>query len=228
MRMNIIHLPRYDRIVHHWLIWFVLEVRIPPTTKLRGWPLLHILKFLFRGSNLDSSINAVGCQWTGALDIPFLEHLFLDFRISSNEIIEGLHLWLCSVSREGEIVILEVTPYARQVHQGLNACGAQLFWVAHSRPLQNQWGAECTTTNDDLLACSEYPANWLLAIKRFCGDCHDPNCTTILDDHLVHFGIALQVEVRVLGPSTMHIRMRGIAPSSYCEKLEAIGNQKGT
>lgn len=137
MRMNILYLPRYDRIVHHRLVWFVFEVRIPPTSKLRSWPFLHILKFLLRGSKLDSSIDAVGCQWTGPLYIPFLEHLFLDFRISSDEVIEGLHLWLCSVNREGEIVILEVTPHPWQVHQRLDAGAAQLFWVAHSRPLQN-------------------------------------------------------------------------------------------
>lgn len=56
---------------------------------------------------LGLASNLLGCQWTGAIDVPLIKDLLLDGRISSQEVVKGLNMWLCTVCREGQVVICD-------------------------------------------------------------------------------------------------------------------------
>lgn len=61
-----------DAVMHDGLVGLVLEVRLPPVFEMRSWPPLKLIQFLWRRSNLDTSLDAVGCQGTCSLECPLV------------------------------------------------------------------------------------------------------------------------------------------------------------
>ena len=91
--------------MHDRLIRLVLEVAVPAGTEL-----LHVIlsQLLLGGSNLHASLNTIGSQWSGSIDIPFVLELLLHLRIIPDEVIEALSVRLGTISRECGVVVLEV------------------------------------------------------------------------------------------------------------------------
>lgn len=87
--------PSNDGVMHDWLVRLVLEVAVPTASKMRSRPAIHLLQFFFSRANLDTSFNAVGSEWSCALEIPLIKDSFLDFRHASDEIIEALSIYVC-------------------------------------------------------------------------------------------------------------------------------------
>ena len=67
---------RNDTVMHDGLIWLVLKVRAPATTKVWSWPFLKLLELLRGWTDLDSCFDSIRGQGAGAFEIPFLEDLF--------------------------------------------------------------------------------------------------------------------------------------------------------
>jgi hypothetical protein len=76
--------------VHNWLVGFILEVTVPAALEVWSRPLLHLLQFLLGGTNLDTGIDSIGCKRSSAFDIPLVEYGLLNFRNTSDEVIETL------------------------------------------------------------------------------------------------------------------------------------------
>lgn len=59
-------MPRIARSTYpditEWCITGLSGLSLKYDSKLPGWPLLHLLQFLLCGSNLDPSVDTVGCQ----------------------------------------------------------------------------------------------------------------------------------------------------------------------
>lgn len=200
--------------MHDRLIRLISEIGLIPLCKVCRRPLLHLSELLLGRPDLDPSIDTVSGQWTGALLIPLFEHLLLDFGVSTNEVIKGLDVGLGAVNGESKVVVLEVSAHAWKVDQGLDTSPAQLLRVTKSRPLKNKWGTHGTRTDDDLLPGLEDPANWLSAVERLSRDCHYSHSTTIFNNHLLNFGIALKVEIGMFGSGAVDIGVGRITSSS--------------
>ena len=92
--------------MHHWFVWFILEVGLPARAEVRSGPGFKLLELLGSGTNLDTGIDTVGSKGSGALEIPFIEHTctdqspnqlnapslglrtFLGFRVAAGEVIK--------------------------------------------------------------------------------------------------------------------------------------------
>lgn len=200
--------------MHDGLVRLVPEVRLVPFGEVWSGPLLHLSKLFLGGSDLDSSINTVSRQWASALLVPLFEHLLLDLWIAANEIVERLDIRLGTIDGEGQVVILEVAAHTWQVDQRFHASSAQLLGVTESRALEDKWGAHGTSADDDLLSGPENTANRLTTIEGLGWYCDHTHSSTILDNHLLYLGVALEVEVAVLGPGTVDIGMSRITSST--------------
>lgn len=99
---------RNDRVVHDGLVGLLLEVTIPAGPEFWARPAVHAVKFLLGGTNLDTSIDAVGGKWAGAVDVPLLKHLLLHGCVSTHKVVKGLDVRLGPIGRKGEVVVLEV------------------------------------------------------------------------------------------------------------------------
>jgi len=95
--------------MHDWLVRFVLKVALP-ATRAEVWcrPALHPFEFFLSWTGFDTGLNAVGRQWTCAIECPLSEDLLLCLLVTSNKVIKGLGFRLSSVSGESQIVVLEV------------------------------------------------------------------------------------------------------------------------
>jgi len=62
-----------DRVMHDRFVGLVLEVRVPPFSKVRGRPLLEIFQLLLSRSDLGACIDAVGRQWPRSPEVPLLK-----------------------------------------------------------------------------------------------------------------------------------------------------------
>lgn len=218
------HSPRNDRVVHHRLVGLVPEVALVPVNKIRSRPLLELVEFLLRRTDLDTGFNAIGSERPGALDVPLPKHLLLHLRVSAQEVIKGLDIRLRPVGREGQVVVLEVAAYTGQVDDGLDASTAKLVRVTDTRALEDQWRAEGAAADDDLLASTEDPADWLLAVDGLGWHGCNAHGTAVFDDDLVDLGVALEVQVGVLGSSAVDVGVSSIASSSYTEMSETVPN----
>ena len=71
--------------MHDRLIRLVLEVAVPARTEL-----LHVIlsQLLLGGSNLHASLNTIGSQWSGSIDITFVIALLMHLTIT-DEVIEA-------------------------------------------------------------------------------------------------------------------------------------------
>lgn len=200
--------------MHNGLVRLVPEVRLIPLCEVRGWPLLHLRELLLRRPNLDSSINTVSSQWSSALFIPLFEHLLLHLGISTDEVIKRLDVRLGSVHREGQIVVLEVAANTGEVDQRLYTSPTQLLGVTKARTLENQWGTHGACADDDLLSGFEDPADWLASVEGLGWHCYHTDSPAILNNHFLHLGVALEVEVGVLSSGAVDIGVGGITSAS--------------
>jgi hypothetical protein len=97
--------PSNNRVVHNRLVRLVLEVRVPTRAELLAGPAVHHRKFLFCRPDLHTSFDTVGGERTGAVDVPLLKDLFLDFGVAADKVIEGFDVWFGAVGCECETVI---------------------------------------------------------------------------------------------------------------------------
>lgn len=84
--------------MHDRLVRFVLEVALPAISELMRWPALHLFEFFICWADLDTSINAVGGKRAGAFEVPFVEHLLLDFGDATDEVVEALGFYEATIS----------------------------------------------------------------------------------------------------------------------------------
>lgn len=213
-------IPSNAGVVHDWLVGLVLEVAVPATggREVGSRPSAHLSQLFLRRPDLHTGLNAVRRQRAGALEVPLLEDPLLDFGVATGEVVERLDIRLRPVHREGEVVVLEVAANTRQVDQRLDAGAAQLLGVSDTRALQDKRRAEGAAADDDLFAGPVDLAGRVLASKRLAWDGGDTNRAAVLDDDLVDLGVALEVQVVVLGPGAVDVCVRGIA-SAACRHI---------
>ena len=196
-----------DRVVHDWLIRLVLEVRVPTRPELWARPAVHLLELLFGRTDLDTSINTIGCERTCAVDVPLVEDLFLSLLVTTNEVVEALDVRLRSVGCKGQVVVLEVETDTGQVYQGLDASLAKLLGVTNTRALEDEWRAQGTSGYNDLLA-SFIDSGLLLAWRQRLGRADlDADSSVALEDDLLALGVDDKVQVLVVCTSAVDVTM---------------------
>ena len=194
MAKKTIGLPRDDRVVHDWLIRFLGEVALPAWAKALHVLLLH---FILRGPNFDTCFNTVGGQWTSAIHVPLVEHLFLDLGITTQEVIEALGIRLGTICGEGEIVVLEVQTDPRKINHRFNTDVFQFLGITDSGSLQNEWGAECTARDHDLLSGADNLRLLLLRMEWFHREALNSNCSAVFDDDFINLRVTHEVQILV-------------------------------
>lgn len=205
--------------MHNRLVGLVLEIAVPSTLEIGGRPGPHLCQLLLRWSDLHTSIDTIGGQWTCSAKIPLLEDLLLDLGIATDEVVEGFGLGLRSVDREGEVVVLEVGTDAWQVDQRPDASPTQLLGVANSGALQNLRRAESSSTDDDLFTCPVDLPRWVTTTDVLRGNRDHADGSAVLDDDLVDLGVDLEMEIVVFGSSAVDVCMGGITSSTCPESI---------
>lgn len=81
--------------MHDRLVRFVLKVAVPTAPEVWSRPRIHLIQLLLGWSNFDTSFDAICSKWAGALKVPLIEHGFLDFRNTTNEVIKTLGIYYC-------------------------------------------------------------------------------------------------------------------------------------
>jgi hypothetical protein len=84
--------------MHNRLVRLVLEVAVPTTPEVWSRPLLHLSEFLFSRPDLDTGLDAIGGKRSSTFDVPFVKDCFLNFRNTSDEVIEALSVCCDGVS----------------------------------------------------------------------------------------------------------------------------------
>lgn len=145
-------IPRDHRIVHDRLIRLLLEIAVPTRTEL-----LHVIlaQLLLGRPNLDTSVNAISSKWTSTIDIPLVEHPFLNLRITTYEVIKALGVRLGTISGKRQIVVLKIETDAWKVNLALHASFLQFGRVADAGALEHEWGTESAARDDDLFASTD-------------------------------------------------------------------------
>jgi len=182
-----------DTVVHDWLVWLVLEVAVPTRSELLAWPAVHLLEFLFRWSDLHTSLDTICSQWASAVDVPLLKDLLLSLWITTDKVVKGLAFRLSTVYRECEVVVLEVETDTRKVNYGLNASGTKLIGVTDTRSLEDERRTECASTNNDLLTSPVDLGLILSWSKGLGGNDLDTDGTTVLEDNFLDLAVADEV-----------------------------------
>lgn len=88
---------RNYRVVHNWLVRFVLEVTFPTRSEMGRWPAVHLFQLLFSWTNFDTGINTIRRKWASTLEIPFVEYCLLNFGDTSDKIIKTFSSGLSTV-----------------------------------------------------------------------------------------------------------------------------------
>lgn len=163
--------------MHDWLVRLLLEVAVPSRTEL-----FHvILRQLFIGrTDFDTSFDPVGGQWARPVDIPLIKDTLLRLRVSAHKIIKRRGVRLRAVSRERQIMVLEVQSNTRQLDLAFYACLLELRWVTNARALENQRCAERPTGDDNLLAGTDDCRLLLSRTQWFHGNGADGSSSAIL------------------------------------------------
>lgn len=106
-----------DTVVHDWLVWLVLEVRVPAAAELWARPRVHLLELFLGGADLHTGFDTIGGKRARAVDVPLVENLLLNLLVAADEVVEALDVRLSAVCGKGEVVILEagVMPLAREI-----------------------------------------------------------------------------------------------------------------
>ena len=76
--------------MHDRFVRLILKVAVPATLEMWSRPLLHLTQFFIGRAYLDAGFNAIGGEWTRALEVPFIEDRFLDFRYTADKVVEAL------------------------------------------------------------------------------------------------------------------------------------------
>lgn len=92
--------------MHNGLVGLVLEVAIPSGSEFLAGPAIHHLELFFCWPELDARLDTIGCQRTGAVDIPLIEDSLLDGGITSHKVVKRFGFWLSPEYREGKVMIL--------------------------------------------------------------------------------------------------------------------------
>jgi hypothetical protein len=145
--------------MHDWLVGLILEIAVPsrPEFAARTWPAVHLSEFFLSRPDLDTSLNTVGGQRTSAIDVPLVEHSFLDLRVTSDEVVKGLYMGLGAEDGEREVMVLEVETNTRKIDKRLDTSLAELLRVTDTRSLENKRRAESTARDDNLPASFDHP-----------------------------------------------------------------------
>lgn len=64
-----------DTVVHDGLVGLVLEVRLPSVGEVGSGPALKVPELLLCGTDLDTSVNAVGGERASSLEVPLVKDL---------------------------------------------------------------------------------------------------------------------------------------------------------
>ena len=118
--------------MHDRLVGLPFEVAVPAGTEF-----LHVFlgQFLVGRPYLDASFDAIGRKWTRAIELPLVVDSLLSLGVTSEEVVEALSVRLGTVSREGQVVVLEVEPNARQVNLAFHPGFLKFLGVADARSL---------------------------------------------------------------------------------------------
>lgn len=203
-----------DRVVHDWLIRLVLEITVPAGSELWAWPLVHHCELVLCRANLDTSFDTIGSKWSCPIEVPLVKDFLLDFRITTGKVVEGLHMWLDSVCREGKIVVLEVQTDTWKIDERFNTSFAELLWVTNTRSLKDEWRTESTSGNNDLLPGSDNSGSQLSWRKGLGWNNLDANGTVAFKDYLFDLVVDHQVQILVNGTSAVDIGMGRVRSSS--------------
>jgi hypothetical protein len=84
-----------NRVMHDWLVGFILEIAVPATLEVWSRPRLHLFQLLLSWTNLDTSVDAIGGERSCAFDIPLIKDCFLNFRDTTDEVIETFGFCNC-------------------------------------------------------------------------------------------------------------------------------------
>ena len=79
--------------MHDRFVRFVFKVRVPTTPEVRRRIIVHLLQLFLGRTDFDTSFNAIRSEWARTLQVPFIVDGFLDFRDTTNEIIETLRVY---------------------------------------------------------------------------------------------------------------------------------------
>lgn len=118
--------------MHDRLVGLHFEVAVPAGTEF-----LHVVlgQFLVGRPYLDASFDAIGRKWTRAIELPLVVDSLLSLGVTSEEVVEALSVRLGTVSREGQVVVLEVEPNARQVNLAFHTGFLKFLGVSDARSL---------------------------------------------------------------------------------------------
>jgi hypothetical protein len=90
--------------MHDRLVGLVLEIAVPATLEVRSRPRLHLFQLLLSWTNFDTSVDAIGGERSCAFDIPFIKDSFLNFRHTTDEVIETFGFCNCQkMLKRGEV-----------------------------------------------------------------------------------------------------------------------------
>ena len=181
--------------MHNRFIRLVLEVAIPARTEL-----LHVILFqlLLIRSHFDASFNTIGGERPSTVDIPLVKDTFLNLGIATHKIIEAFCIRLGTIGGEREVMVLEVETDTWQIDLALDAGFLEFLGVSDTRSLQYEWCAEGSAGNDDLLASSDDGFLLLARMQGFHWNGTDGGGTAVLQDYLVNFRVAHEVEIAVV------------------------------
>lgn len=171
-----------DGVVHDGLIRLILKVRIPAVLEVGSRPILKLLQLFRCWSDLDAGLNTVGSQWTGSLEVPFLEDAYADklgdlslkdlvptflcLWITACKIIKALGAGLGTEYGEGQVMVLEIETNSGKVDDRLNAGALQFLGITCGLQLDHAQNA-----------CRDYPP--IPERCRIKGDERVPPETTI-------------------------------------------------
>jgi hypothetical protein len=97
-----------------------------------------LLQLILSWTDLDTCLNAIGRERTGAwgimltgelfcwaerrytIEVPLVKDSLLSLLIATNKVIKRLNIWLRTEDREGKIMILEVESHTRKVDDGFD------------------------------------------------------------------------------------------------------------
>lgn len=90
----------------------------------------------------------------------------------------------------------------------------RVCYHTNSGSLKDQWRTESASADNDLLACSEGPRDVLTWVQWLGWDGSNADCLVTLQDNLVNLGVALKVEVLVLGAGAVNVAVCGVRTTS--------------
>jgi hypothetical protein len=110
-------------------------------------------------------------------------------------------------------VVLEVETDTRKIDKRLNASLAELLGVTDTRALQDEWRAQGTARDDDLLA-GLVDLGLLVGGQRLGRDDLDTGGPAVLNDDLLTLAVDNKVQVLVLGAGAVDVPVGRVGAAS--------------